>query len=198
MVWGVVAIALATACGADNEWRDRWLKPDQAMEALGVKPGMVIGEVGAGTGYFTVKLARAVGPRGRVYANDIDEDALEELRERCEEEGLQNVVTVVGEDDDPLLPAGSLELVILVYALHDIDEPVEILRNLVASLLPGARVFVLDQDPEATGSNHFLPADRVREVFREAGYREVEVDGSFLERDLLLGFVVAEEVTGAQ
>jgi ubiquinone/menaquinone biosynthesis C-methylase UbiE len=152
---------------------------------------MVIGEVGAGTGYFTLKLARAVGPGGRVYANDIDDDALEELQEKCQAEDLQNVITVVGDEDDPLLPVGSLELVIFVYSLHDIDEPVKILRNLTPSLLPGARVFILDQDPAATGSDHFLPEERVREIFRQAGYREVEADGSFLERDLLLAFVAA-------
>lgn len=187
----VLFVALACPGLANDADRDQWLQPDKVMAVVGVKPGMVIGEVGAGKGYFTVKLARAVGPGGRVYANDIDEGALEQLAQRCRTDGIHNVVTVVGQDADPGLPAGKLEQVWFVYSLHDVDEPVALLRNLKSSLAPGATVVVLDQDPERTGSNHFLPTEQIREIFSDAGYRPVKSYEIDLERDLLLGFLVA-------
>ena len=185
-------VALACPGLANDADRDRWLQPDKVIAAVGVKPGMVIGEVGAGKGYFTVKLGRAVGPAGRVYANDIDEDALQDLAERCRNDEIPNVVTVVGQNADPRLPAGILEQVWFVYSLHDIDDPVALLRNLKSSLAPGATVVVLDQDPEQTGSNHFLPTEQIREIFSDAGYRPVKAYEIDLERDLLLSFLVAE------
>jgi ubiquinone/menaquinone biosynthesis C-methylase UbiE len=148
---------------------------------------MTIGEVGAGRGYFTVKLARAVGPAGRVHANDIDPIALGRLASRCENEGLLNVETVLGEYDDPLLPDGSLDMVFMVYAFHDIDERVALLENLAPSLRPGATVVVLDQDPEVTGDGHFLETDAIIGFFRQAGFGRVPVE-DFLERDVLLVF----------
>jgi ubiquinone/menaquinone biosynthesis C-methylase UbiE len=157
------------------------------MDAVGVRPGMVIGEVGAGRGYFTVKLARRVGPRGHVWANDIDRDVLDSLEKRCESEGLRNVTTVVGGETDPLLPSLALDMVFFVYSLHDVDDPLPLLVRLRPSLRPGATVVVLDQDPEVSGEDHFLPRDRVSELFTEAGYESVRVE-DFLDRELLLVF----------
>jgi ubiquinone/menaquinone biosynthesis C-methylase UbiE len=148
---------------------------------------MTLGEIGAGRGYFTVKLARAVGPSGRVLANDIDSGALSDLRERCREENLHNVETVLGEKVDPLLPVRALDMVFMVYAFHDIEEQVALLENLAPSLRPGATVVVLDQDPEVTGNNHFLETGEIIRLFRRAGYRRVPAD-DFLERDVLLVF----------
>jgi ubiquinone/menaquinone biosynthesis C-methylase UbiE len=148
---------------------------------------MTVGEVGAGRGYFTVKLARAVGPSGRVLANDIDPIALGRLAGRCENENLHNVETVLGEYDDPLLPDGSLDMVFMVYAFHDIDQRVALLENLAPSLRPGATVVVLDQDPEVTGDGHFLDTDSIIGFFRQAGFERVPVE-DFLERDVLLVF----------
>jgi ubiquinone/menaquinone biosynthesis C-methylase UbiE len=178
------------ASGIEEEERDRQLKPERVMDAVGVRPGMVVGEVGAGRGYFTVKLARRVGPDGRVFANDIDSDALAELELRCQVENLHNVLTVEGEVDDPLLPERTLEVVFLVYTLHHIAHPVALLRNLERSLAEGALVVVLDEDPGATGNRHFLSRKEVRELFVEVGYEEIPLE-EFHERDLLLAFRVA-------
>jgi ubiquinone/menaquinone biosynthesis C-methylase UbiE len=167
--------------------RDRWLQPDRVIQTVGVERGMTVGEIGAGRGYFTVKLASAVGPTGRVLANDIDPIALGHLAGRCESEGLHNVETVLGEYDDPLLPDGALDMVFMVYAFHDIDERVALLENLAPSLHPGATVVVLDQDPEVTGDGHFLETDSIVRLFRQAGFERVPVE-DFLERDLLLVF----------
>lgn len=177
----------APALAHDEAGRDLRLQPDRVMDAVGVRPGMVIGEVGAGRGYFTVKLARRVGPEGRVFANDIDSHALEELTRRCHEENLQNVVTVEGEVEDPLLPERALDAVFFVYSLHDVAYRLALLRNLEPSLAEGAVVVVLDEDPGVTGHHHFLSGPQVVELFTEAGYEQVPLD-DFLERDLLLAF----------
>ncbi len=187
-----VLIALALAAVAWNESeRDRWLQPERVMDAVGLRPGMTVGEVGAGRGYFTVKLARRVGPRGRVLANDIDDGALRALAARCADEGLGNVEVIHGEVEDPRLPATALDLVFLVYSLHDVDRPVALLRNLAPSLVAGGLVVVLDEDPEVTGDRHFLAAGRIRGLLAQAGYEEVPTE-DFLERDLLLVFRVAD------
>lgn len=185
-----LVIAALPAPALDEAGRDHWLQPERVMDAVGVRPGMVVGEIGAGRGYFTVKLARRVGREGRVYANDINARALAALERRSREEDLPNIVTVEGEEDDPLLPERSLEIVFLVYSLHDISRPVALLRNLQPSLAQGALVVVLDEDPGVTGDDHFLPRQKVLELFTEAGYSQVPLD-NFLDRDLLLAFRAA-------
>ncbi len=182
-----LVIAALPAPALDEAGRDHWLQPERVMDAVGVGPGMVVGEIGAGRGYFTVKLARRVGREGRVYANDINARSLAALERRSRKEDLPNIVTVEGEEDDPLLPERSLEIVFLVYSLHDISRPVALLRNLRPSLAQGALVVVLDEDPDVTGDDHFLPRQKVLELFTEAGYNQVPLD-NFLDRDLLLAF----------
>jgi ubiquinone/menaquinone biosynthesis C-methylase UbiE len=172
--------------------RDRELQPDRVIREVGVQPGMTLGEIGAGRGYFTVKLARAVGPTGRVLANDIDSGALASLERRCQREELHNVETVLGEYEDPLLPDQALDMVFMVYSFHDIDDQVALLENLAPSLRPGATVVVLDEDPEITGDNHFLATGTIVDLFREAGYERVPLD-DFLERNVLLVFRLAAD-----
>ncbi|MFH0762209.1 MAG: class I SAM-dependent methyltransferase, partial [Bacteroidota bacterium] len=102
--------------------------PKQIMDAIGVKPGMVIGEIGAGRGRFTVYLAREAGPSGKILANDIDKKSLAYLEERCKKNEFTNVKTIIGEEDDPLLPDNSLDLAIMVYTYHHLSKPDEILK----------------------------------------------------------------------
>ena len=177
---------VSTAACSDAS-RDRELQPERVIRAVGVEPGMTLGEIGAGRGYFTVKLARAVGSTGRVLANDIDSGALASLERRCRREDLDNVETVLGEYEDPLFPDRALDMVFIVYAFHDIEEQVPLLENLAPSLRPGATVVVLDEDPEITGDHHFLVSGVIVDLFREAGYERVPVD-DFLERNVLLVF----------
>ena len=190
MATTVILLALVGCFGvteACEERRDRQLQPDRVLNAVGLRAGMTVAEVGAGRGYFAVKLAHRVGPDGLVYANDIDSDALETLSERCDDEGLSNITVVHGDVDHPRLPLNSLDMVFLVYALHDFSQPVDVLKNLLPSLRTGATAVVLDQDPEVTGDDHFLEAERVIEIFNEAGYRLSRRE-TFLERDLLMVF----------
>jgi ubiquinone/menaquinone biosynthesis C-methylase UbiE len=186
----VVAVTLAAATcesAADDAQRDARLQPERVMDAVGIRPGMVVGEAGAGRGYFTFKLARLVGASGKVYANDIDRGALDHVRKVCREEGIGNVETVVGEVEDPLFPVAGLELVMMVYALHDFARPVAFLENLRKYLKPGGTVVVLDQDADVTGDRHFLTRERLVALFVESGY-ELAADKRILERDLVLVF----------
>ena len=171
--------------------RDQQVQPERVIQAVGVEQGMTLGEIGAGRGYFTVKLARAVGSTGRVFANDIDSGALAALEKRCRREDLHNVETVLGEYVDPLLPDRALDMVFMVYAFHDIDERVALLENLARSLRKGATVVVLDEDAEVTGDDHFLGPGTIIRLFREAGYERVPVE-DFLERNVLLVFRLSE------
>jgi ubiquinone/menaquinone biosynthesis C-methylase UbiE len=164
--------------------RDSWQQPEKVMDVIGVKPSMTIGEVGAGEGYFTFKLARRVGEAGRIYANDIDPRALKSIEGRCEREDIRNIITILGEVERPLLPDGGMDMVIMVYVLHDLAKPVELLRNILPALKPDAPLVVLERDPEKTGdhSGHFFSKERVLKIFDQAGYELIREE-TFLSRD---------------
>jgi ubiquinone/menaquinone biosynthesis C-methylase UbiE len=152
---------------AESQWH---LDVDRTMDVVGVAPGMVIGEAGAGDGYFTLPMARRVGPTGLVYANDISARELHSLEERAAREGLTNVRTVVGEVDDPRFPQKDLQLVVVVHAFHDFSRPVEWLVNLKGYLRPGGSVAIIDRDPEQGAESHFWTRARIVACASEAGY----------------------------
>ncbi len=164
------AAADPTAC-RPFQWN---LDIDQAMDAIGVHPDMVVGEAGAGEGYFTLPMAKRVGAQGAVYANDIDRRALEALARSGKREGLSNIHTVVGTVDDPLFPRQDLELVVLVHAFHDFDEPVAWLVNVRKYLRAGATVAIIDRDPARGAGSHFLTRDRILDYATQAGYTLVK------------------------
>jgi ubiquinone/menaquinone biosynthesis C-methylase UbiE len=169
--------------------------PDKVMDAIGVKPGMVIGEIGAGRGRYTVYLARRVGETGRVLANDIDEKALTYLRERCERLGFRNVETILGEEEDPLFPENSIDLAIMVWVFHMLDKPDGLLKNLRPSLKPGATLVILDPpNKEIDEEFHIDRSDasvkippireRVERSAAAAGFELVRVE-TFLPEDII-------------
>jgi ubiquinone/menaquinone biosynthesis C-methylase UbiE len=150
---------------------------EKALDAIGLAPGMVVGEAGAGDGYFTIPMARRVGPSGIVFANDISTRALRSLEQSSAREGLANIRTVVGEVDDPRFPQRDLQLVVVVHAFHDFSRPVEWLVNLKAYLRPGATVAIIDRDPAQGAEAHFWPRERIERYAAEAGYeRAMAVD----------------------
>ena len=153
-------------------YRDKYHQPEKVMELVGVKPGMVIGEVGAGKGYFTFKLSGRVGQSGKIYANDIDRSVLRAVRERCERDGVANIETILGEVEDPLFPEDALDMVFIVNAFHDLARPVALLNNLTASLKPGARIVILDRDPAKYRDTygHFLTKEEVLERIEESDF----------------------------
>jgi ubiquinone/menaquinone biosynthesis C-methylase UbiE len=164
--------------------RDSWQQPEKVLEAIGVKAGMTVGEVGAGNGYFTFKIANKVGPTGLVYANDINQDALRKIEAGAKRRKIEHIVTVRGEVADPLFPAGALDLVIMVYVFHDLAKPVELLQNLKPSLKPNAPLVILERDPEKVPSakGHFYDRDKLLGLAAEGGFELLRVE-TFLPRD---------------
>lgn len=127
-----------------DEERAAWQKPDEVVRALGLRPGDTVGEIGAGPGYFTLRLARAVGPAGRVLAVDVVPEILAVLRQRLQAAGLDNVVPILGEPQDPRLPEAGCDLVLVVDSFHHFPDGTAYLRSLAARLKPGGRIANLD------------------------------------------------------
>jgi SAM-dependent methyltransferase len=158
--------------------------PELVLKTIGIKPGMIIGEVGAGRGRYTVQIASRIGPTGMVYANDIEEDYLKYLEKRCTDHGLTNVKTVLGSLTDPKLPVGSLDMVIMVNVVHCLAEPVELFRNIKKSLKPDGVIAIvegsLEKSPDAAGE--WWPRTKHMTIFKDAGF-ELFREETFLPKD---------------
>jgi ubiquinone/menaquinone biosynthesis C-methylase UbiE len=124
--------------------RDEWQRPHQILDALGIADASVVADVGAGSGWFTVRLARRVGPNGLVYAQDVQPEMLAAITRRVQREGLANVRPVLGRGSDPRLPAGKLDAVLIVDVVHEIDDRVTLFKNLAAAITPLGRIGVVD------------------------------------------------------
>ncbi|MCJ7586692.1 MAG: class I SAM-dependent methyltransferase, partial [Candidatus Aminicenantes bacterium] len=139
----------------EAEWEKRVNRrqpPERIMDAIGLKPGMVIGEVGAGTGRISVWLARRVGPQGKVFANDIDAEALDRLWARAKRLKFGNVETVLGKSDDPLLPRDALDIAFMINVYHHLEKPQAILVAIRPSLKPGGVLAIVERDPAKSES----------------------------------------------
>jgi len=169
---------------AQSSQRDVWQQPVKIMDSLGIGPGMIIGEAGAGTGYFTFHLTKRVGSTGRVYANDIDKKALQKMEERCKDEGVRNIVTVMGTVDDPLFPAGALDGVVIMMAFHDFEKPVDWMKNVMPALKPGAFLAIIDPDPAKLNHDrdHFWTKEKVLATMDKTEFKLIRLF-TFLERD---------------
>ncbi len=124
--------------------RDEWQRPHQILDALGIADASVVADVGAGSGWFTVRLARRVGPNGLVYAQDVQPEMLAAITRRVQREGLANVRPVLGRGSDPRLPAGTLDAVLIVDVVHEIEDRVTLFRNLATAIKPLGRIGVVD------------------------------------------------------
>ena len=131
--------------------RDAWQKPDQIMDALAIADGSAVADIGAGAGWFTIRLARRVGPNGMVYAQDVQRQMLEAIRRRVAREGLLNVETRLGVGSAPNLPERSLDAVLVVDVYPEVEDRVTFLRNLAAALKPGGRLGVVNYKPGRGG-----------------------------------------------
>lgn len=149
--------------------RVQWQRPDQIMDALGVADASVVADVGAGAGWFTIHLARRVGPQGIVYAEDVQQEMVNAITRRVQREELKNVRTVLGGDTDPRLPANALDAILLVDAYHEMEHRVPVLSSLARSLKPQGRVGIVDFKLDGLGPGPALE-ERVSpdEVIRDA------------------------------
>src|SRR5271170_5692012 len=152
----------------DAPGRDERLQINRVMDMLGIAPGKNVADIGAGSGWFTVRAARRVTVTGAVYAVDINPEAIHYIDQRVQKEGLRNVKTILSKSDDPQLPANQIDSVLLLKTYHEIDKPVALLRNLRASLRPGAKIGIIDRN--GNGENHGVARDIVIKEASEAGY----------------------------
>jgi predicted methyltransferase len=153
----------------EYEGRDKKLQIDRVMDILGIAPGKTVADIGAGSGWFTVRAARRVTQTGLVYAVDINTEAVSYIQQRTEREGIGNVKAILSKPADPLLPPQSIDAVLLLKTYHEISEPVALLRNLLKSLRPGARVGIIDRN--GTAENHGVNQDIVVREAGRAGYK---------------------------
>src|SRR5712671_3762427 len=158
----------------DEKERDDAGEPGQLVRLLGIKSGMTVADIGAGSGYYVVRLSPIVGPNGRLIAEDVTPEYLQSLRERVRDLGLQNVIISLGEPHDPKLPPDSLDIAILVHMYHEIAQPYALLYNLVPALRPQARVGIVDAFGPT--SRHGTPPSLLRCELAAVGYREVSLD----------------------
>ncbi len=156
----------------DSPGRDERLQINRVLDILGVKPGTTVADIGAGSGWFTVRAARRVGESGTVYAVDINPESIRYVDERAQKEKLHNVKTILGKPDDALLPPHAIDSVLMLKTYHEVAEPVALLRNLRAALHPGGRLGIIDRN--GNGEDHGVSRDIVIHEAAQAGYRLLE------------------------
>jgi ubiquinone/menaquinone biosynthesis C-methylase UbiE len=157
--------------------RDAYQKPAEVLAALDLRKGEVVADIGAGSGYFALRFARAVGEEGRVYAVDVSPDMVRHLNRRLRDEGVRNVVTVLAEPDDPLLPAASIDRFVIVNTWHHVDDQPRYLAKLKGLLRPGGQVVHIDFQkrdlPVGPPTSMKIARDDLVEQMETAGYRLV-------------------------
>jgi len=167
--------------------RDKRLQIDRVMDMLGIEPGKNVADVGAGSGWFTVRAARRVTASGTVYAVDINSEAIQYIDQRAKKEQLQNVKTILSKPDDPQLPADSIDAVLLLKTYHEVAHPVALLRNLSSSLKRGARIGIIDRN--GNGENHGVNKDVIVREAAQAGY-ELRDSQDFVKADGMDYFLI--------
>jgi len=178
LLWSLLGAQQAASPTDEELQRERREKVTEVIQALELKEGQSVADVGAGSGLYAVRLARVVGPAGRVYAEDISEGALKRLRERIAKEKLNNVTAILGGPDDPRLPLGALDAVLTVNAYHEMEKPKEMLQRVFAALKPAGRIVMVDLMPGKTRKrpraeqieNHRLAPELAETELREAGF----------------------------
>lgn len=163
----IVASAYST-----EEKRDANGEAERVMDRLGIRPGMSVADIGAGDGYYTVRVARRLGPSAAIYAQDLEPTSVKRLEERLRRERIPGVTVIPGAARDPKLPPSSVDVAILSHMYHEIENPYEFLYRLRPGLAPGARVAIIDNDRPT--ENHGTPPALLRCELAGVGYRQVD------------------------
>jgi ubiquinone/menaquinone biosynthesis C-methylase UbiE len=167
--------------------RDERLQINRVMDMLGIGPGKNVADIGAGSGWFTVRAARRVTDSGTVYAVDINPEAISYIDQRAKKENLQNIKTILSKPDDPQLPAGRIDAVLMLKTYHEIAHPILLLRNLRSSLKPGAKIGIIDRN--GNGENHGVNKDVIVREAAQAGY-ELRDTQDFVKADGMDYFLI--------
>jgi len=171
----------------DTPGRENRLQINRVMDILGIAKGKAVADIGAGSGWFSVRAAKRVGGAGMVYAVDINPEAIRYIDERAQKEQLRNVKTILGKADNPLLPGNSVDGVLLLKTYHEVAQPVALLQSLRAALRPGAKVGVIDRN--GNGEDHGVAREVVIREAKEAGYKLAE-QYDFVKGDKMDYFLV--------
>ncbi|HEX7284891.1 MAG TPA: methyltransferase domain-containing protein [Candidatus Angelobacter sp.] len=156
----------------EKEGRDQKLQVQRVMDILGIKEGMHVADIGAGSGWFTVRAAKRVGSTGIVYAVDINPESITYINQRTQREGIGNVHAVLSQEDDPTLPRNSVDSVLLLKTYHEVAHPVLLLEHLRNSLRSGAKVGIIDRNGK--GDDHGISREVVIQEAARAGYQLLE------------------------
>jgi len=168
-----------------ESWLNSQHQPEKLMDAIGLKEGMTIADIGAGRGRMTVFFSLRVGIKGNVYANDIDKDALTYLEHRCQSNNMTNVKTFPGKVDNPMLPSGEVDIAFMVSTYHHLDKPVEMMRNTIPCLKKDGVLVIVERDPVKTGQtgSESTSQEKLKGDAQKAGFEIVKVNSELLERD---------------
>ena len=184
---------MAYIASLDDPARDAYQKPVEVMKALALRPGEVVADIGSGSGYFTVRFARAVGDTGRVYAVDVSPDMIRHLNHRLRDAGIRNVVPILADPDDPLLPDASVDRFVIVDTWHHVDDKAKYLGLLKRMLKPGGQVVHIDfkkQDlPVGPPPGMKVAREDLVKQMEAAGFR-LSAEHDFLPYQYFLVFVV--------
>ncbi|HLY61805.1 MAG TPA: methyltransferase domain-containing protein [Terriglobia bacterium] len=202
-IWALAAFALLSAAsivglhrlhaGQDDKARfaerDSWQRPEEVMDKLGIKAGSVVGDVGCGSGYFTFHFAARVGADGKVYAEDLEPDLLAKIQARAAQEKLRQIEVLQGTADDPSLPEGKLDAILVMNAYHEMKNYDAMLRGMFKALKPGGVLAIIDHEAEPGQprseyqQGHRIPAELVREDLARNGFRFLRSEPGFLSTD---------------
>ncbi len=174
----------------DRMERDEEEAPERALDALDIRPGQTVVDLGAGSGYFTVRLAKRVGPSGRVIAVDIQPEMLMRLRERLQHEGITNVTPLLATEQDPTLPEGAADLVLMVDVYHELAAPQQILRHIARGLRPNGRLVLLEyrkEDPRVPiRPEHKMSVAEAKAELEGEGYQLLQVSDVLPRQHILI------------
>ena len=168
-----------------ESWLNSQHQPEKIMDAIGLKEGMTIADIGAGRGRMTVFFSLRVGDTGRVYANDIEKSALEYLENRCKNNNMTNVKTFLGKVENPMLPEGEADIAFMVSTYHHLEKPVEMMRNTIPCLKNDGILVIVERDPVKTGQtgSESTSREKLKGEAEKAGFEIVRINSELLERD---------------
>jgi ubiquinone/menaquinone biosynthesis C-methylase UbiE len=190
----ILLLPSSCSCQGPDDWEARhnaYQPPQQVMDSIGIKSGMVVAEIGAGRGRYVVKMAKRVGMEGKIYANDINRTKLDYLQERCKRDNINNIETILGDATHPRLPENEIDLIYIINTYHHIENPVGILKNTKAALKEDGLLVIIEHNPDkiADAGSHATEREEVISQAREAGFSLTKMQ-DFLERDTIYFFRV--------
>ena len=164
--------------------------PHKVAGIIGIKEGMIIGEAGAGNGYYSFLFSGMVGSQGHIYVNEIDRKLLRKIDERCRNENIRNMTMVMGKTSDPCFPVDTLDLVFMRHVLHCMKKPSKWLGNLGKYMRKGALLVIIDGDPDMVGygQDYLLKKEEVLQMTENAGFRLLRLEPSLLPEDYIYIF----------